>query len=67
MYVFFFFCVFIYFLLSFFALGSIFLPLPLIPEDVDADSYIRELEVITDGLPAVMLIHGSQNVVCSEL
>ena len=44
-----------------------FLPLPPLPEEGSADSYIAELELLTDGLPPVMLVHGSQSVVCSDL
>mmetsp|Transcript_20926 Transcript_20926/g.26475 ORF Transcript_20926/g.26475 Transcript_20926/m.26475 type:complete len:150 (+) Transcript_20926:1095-1544(+) len=46
---------------------SMFLPLPPLPEEGSADSYIAELELLTDGLPPVMLVHGSQSVVCSDL
>jgi len=47
---------------------SLFLPLPPIPVSPEhADSYLADLTLLTEGLPPVMLVHGSQSIVCSEL
>lgn len=48
--------------------GSLFLPLPPVPVSLEhADSYLADLTLLTEGLPPVMLVHGSQSIVCSEL
>ena len=44
-----------------------FIPLPPIPPAGEANRFLEELTDLTEGLPPVMFVHGSQSIVCSEL